>query len=207
MGLRAAFNSGLGLRSLFVVCCKYTYLQLHFYHSCAWTLLLWILTCKLTSWFDLECALSLQTCLIVVGLCLSLFSFVISPWSPSMSWTFPFRSRQGVRGQLRQEAAVRAAADLRGLDSYDWPELVCPSCPLPHVRVGLGPHWTVSDPGHHHLVWSSHWLVFLLELELVSTVWTSLVTSCLTLTAIPWPVLFRPVGWLCHPTPLQAPFS
>lgn len=55
-----------------------------------------------------------------------------------------------MRGQLRQEAAVRAAGDLGGFNSYDWPEFVCPSFPLPHVRVGLGSHWTVSDPGHHH---------------------------------------------------------
>lgn len=85
-------SSGLGLRSLSVVWCKYTYLQLHLYHSCACTPLFWILTCKLTSWFDLEYPLSLWTCLEVMGLGLTLFSFIISPWSPGVSWTFPFRS-------------------------------------------------------------------------------------------------------------------
>lgn len=50
-------------------------------------------------------------------------------------------------------------------------------------------------------------LVFLLELELVSTLWTSLVASYLTLTGILRPVLFRPVERPCYPTPLKAPYS
>lgn len=85
-------SSGLGLRSLFVICCKYTYLQLYPHHSCAWILLFGILTYKLTSWSDLEYALSLWTCLAVMGLCLTLFSLITSSCSPGVSWIFPFRS-------------------------------------------------------------------------------------------------------------------